>query len=275
MASKRPDKNRQPITTREDLDAALAILTEHARVRDDLVRADVRLELQCQAIERRLGLRAPKVETLDGVTLPKELRRPRPIPSPIALAEGQDVLEILRDKAQAAIQSSRHLKEREMVALAQRLPIWPWVASVRGFGDLSFALIVAMTTTVIATPEGMTVKDLCCYDNPAKVWKRLGLAVIDGERQRKVKDRELALRHGYSPQKRAALYVIGDTLMKGNQDGLYHTVYVNRKALEQERHPELSLMVAHKRAMRYMTKLLVKHVWQHWRDATPLPTDAT
>ena len=82
-----------------------------------------------------------------------------------------------------------------MAKLAKQLPAYEWVKGVRGFGDLSFARIIAETG------------DLSGYANPGKVWKRLGLAVFDGRAQRRTRDAEKAVEQGYSPRRRSTSWV--------------------------------------------------------------------
>lgn len=61
---------------------------------------------------------------------------------------------------------------KRMEALAAILPVWErWAKNVRGFGARSLATLVAE----IGNPDD--------YARVARVWKRMGVAVIDGVRQ--------------------------------------------------------------------------------------------
>lgn len=143
-------------------------------------------------------------------------------------------------------------------------PIAAWIehSDRRGLGPIALGLILGETG------------DLSQYANPAKVWKRMGLAVFDGKPQRRVAGttkakKDEAIGQGFSPRRRALMHVIGDCLVKGNQDGPYRTLYVERKANELERLPgdeKGRLMHAHKRALRYMEKRLLKDLWLAWRQ---------
>lgn len=146
--------------------------------------------------------------------------------------------------------------EKRLTHMAAQLPVWPWVEDVRGVSALSLAAVVGETG------------DLWNYPNPAKLWKRMGLAVINGERQRKVTG-AAALDHGYAPQRRATLWVIGDCLIKLNQDGPYRTYYLSEKERQRELHPELSDKVTHLRAKRHMEKRFLRDLWRAWREMTP------
>ena len=119
--------------------------------------------------------------------------------------------------------------EREMRDLAKSLPAWSWVRDVRGFGALGLAIIVGETG------------DLDGYATKEKVWKRLGLAVINGERQQRKRDKDAAAAHGYSPSRRAEVWTVADSLFKhqwrGEKNSVpayaiapYGEVYARRKA---------------------------------------------
>ena len=82
--------------------------------------------------------------------------------------------------------------EKDMERLAKLLPVYPFVASVRGLGAKGFAIIVA--------EAGLPIGE---YRTVSGLWKRLGLAVIGGECQRRKRDKDAAAAHGYSPARRA------------------------------------------------------------------------
>ncbi len=169
--------------------------------------------------------------------------------------------------------------ERAMKNLAKELPVWPWAEEVRGLGEKSVAVIVA------------EAGDLSNYATVAKLWKRFGVAVMDGTRQgglRKSAKAEEWILHGYSRSRRSSLWQIGDTFIKAqvrkvkNDDGEdtgerislgeYGQVYLDRKAYERNKaiaeEVERSDMHIHRRAQRYMEKRLLKHLWQAWREAS-------
>ena len=120
------------------------------------------------------------------------------------------------------------------------------------------------------------------YPHYHHVWKRLGVAVIDGEPQRRTTNKELAEKLGFKPDRRAVIWQIADNLMKQNYTGkkrrtkdregesgvpgLYRRIYDERKAHERAEHPDYSLSHTHKMAHKYMSKIFVKHWFQAWRD---------
>lgn len=220
----------------------------------DFMRAKCRLELQVQAVCRRLcdgdkgeagklrksmvnGMTHPQAETAFGALAP--------------MLQARDTLE-----------AQQKTYEKQMVKLAKQLPVYEWAKEIKGFGDASLAKIVG------------EAGDLSVYGNPAKLWKRMGLAVIGGGRQRKVSGAD-ALDHGYSPERRALMWNIGDCMIraqvrKGRDDGPstaigdYGKLYLERKAYEADRVE--SAAHAHNRAKRYIEKRLLRDLWRAWRD---------
>lgn len=154
-----------------------------------------------------------------------------------------------------------------MEKLAKELPAWETFGTgIRGFGAGSLAVIVG------------EAGDLSNYSSHSKLWKRMGLAVMDGIRQgglAKGAGAEAWIEHGYSPSRRSRMWNIGDTIIKGNRDGYYRKVYLDRKAFELAREPEMKPIKAHRRAQRYLEKRLLKHLWQAWRGAVLGTSDKT
>ena len=166
----------------------------------------------------------------------------------------------------------RLVEERAVAKAAKQLPVWSTFGeSIAGFGAISLGAIIA------------EAGDLSRYAGPAKLWKRMGVAVIGNERQRKCLDKEKALEHGYSPRRRSIMFVIGECLVKTKSE--YRAVYDARKLYEAARAEELGLIVApaanipkgeharfrshghiHLRAKRYMEKRLLRNLWRAWRD---------
>lgn len=167
--------------------------------------------------------------------------------------------------ARDQFEPQRKAIEKRLRVLARSLPIWPWVASVKGFGDLNLAAVVG------------EAGDIGTYRNPACLWKRMGLAVIGVERQRKKINAEEAAAHGYNPARRAVAYLLGDTLIKANGDGKYRALYLARKEYEAARTDEGAAKTKahiHNRSARYMVKRALRDLWSAWR-ATGQETSAT
>ena len=150
------------------------------------------------------------------------------------------------------IESERKACQKELLKLVKPLPVMAWVGTVKGLGLPSVAAIIG------------EAGDLAAYSNPGKLWKRMGLAVIDGKGQGKRSNAEEALRHGYSPARRSEMHVVGDCLVRAG--GPYADLYRERKAYEAEKEG-ITKMWAHKRALRYIEKRLLRSMWQAWRGA--------
>lgn len=165
---------------------------------------------------------------------------------------------------------------KEMARLAQTLPVWEAFArDVRGLGAVSLAVIVGEAGPLDAYPK------------KGHLWKRMGLACLDGVRQGGLSKGAPAaawVAHGYCAPRRAAMFVIGDVLVK--QGEAYRAFYLARKQLERDKAEAAGLQVLpaakitkalesgamseghiHRRAQRAMEKRLLKHLWQAWRGA--------
>lgn len=163
---------------------------------------------------------------------------------------------------------------KEMERLAVLLPVWSeWAKDIHGFGAKSLAVIIG------------EAGNLSLYATHSKLWKRLGLAVMDGVRQGGLPSSAKAqtwVDHGYSRKRRSLIWTIGDVLVK-QIAGPYRKVYDDRKAKEQElaalrgqvvepaskntkNDPDhfMSAMHVHRRAQRYMEKRLLRDLWRAW-----------
>lgn len=151
---------------------------------------------------------------------------------------------------------------------ARKLPVWSWAEGVAGLSDRFLGIIVGECSAPVGE-----------FRNPSCVWKRMGLAVINGARQRRVTG-DAAIEHGYVARRRSIMWNIGESIIKqqvrkGEDDvrfaiGPYGQVYLDRKAYEAGR-PDITPALAHNRAKRYMEKRLLRELWKAWRrdrDAT-------
>lgn len=174
--------------------------------------------------------------------------------------------------------------ENEMKDLARSLPVWPWVKKVAGVAELGLAVIVA------------EAGDIGAYSGPGRLWKRMGLACIDGMRQGRVppglsreERAEAWKQRGYNPSRRAEVWAfLDDTMFKqqwrGDRDedgkdpkksgkpvavpahavGPYGEVYAERKAWNLAR--GFSPAHAEKEARRFMSKRFLRELWVAWRE---------
>lgn len=234
----------------DELQPLIDEIIQRTRTRQGYVRAQNKLILQMQSICRRL-CGGSKTE---GAKLYAACRKyhggknknGKPVEDGVITTTGY-LLPFL--KAEEPLKESRAAEEKSMIALAKGLPVYDWWISQHGLGDLGLPLIVG------------SAGNPCTYPTVQRLWKRMGLAVIDGRAQRKVKDAEEALIHGFSPSRRAIMYTIGVAIVQVAK-GPYREIYDARRAYEEAKGNEW----VHKRAMRYATKMVLKHLWVKWRE---------
>jgi transposase len=223
-------------------DPLIIQIVETWRLRQDMVRAQQKLTLQIKAVLRRLN-GGDRVEAEKQYT-----RIMKGEDSTAAMAVASLIL------AREPLEQQRKAYEKALEKLGKQVPIYPFTESIKGFGALALAKTVG------------ECGDLSAYPSVSGVWKRAGLAVINGGRQRRVSG-EAALEHGYNPERRSVFWNIADPLLKSQgkdeNAGPYRRIYDRRKAYELTRVETAGH--AHNRAMRYMTKELLKDLTLAWR----------
>lgn len=129
------------------------------------------------------------------------------------------------------------------------------ILKVRGLAGGSYAAILAEAGPITN------------YSNPAKLWKRFGLAV-DGDRRQgnlaglSAEDRTAkGVADGYSPRRRALLKIVSDNVIRAS-DVTYRKVFDEYK--EAQLAKGLSKGHANNRALRYVAKRILLHIWQIW-----------
>lgn len=218
-------------------------------------------------------------------------------------------------KARAPFDQIEKMATKEMEALAAQLPVWAAFAeAVPGIGQKSLAIIVGEAGAlwpVVRDDEGRIISG---YPKKGHLWKRMGLALVDGVRQGGLpKNAPKAdwIEHGYNRARRSRIWTIGDSLIKAQ--GPYREVYLTRLAQEHAKaldegltpastdaatveswtkrdlppiakitksqfDPTLHRTAGHmaNRAQRYMEKRLLRDLWQEWRrPLLGLPDKAT
>jgi hypothetical protein len=250
----------------------IATITELWRRRQSWHRAEKSLTLAAGAICRRYT----SGDKLEARAMLSALEKGEPVDENIALSCG--CLLASRD----SIAQNRKALEKQLEKLAKTLPIWESVKDTRGLGPLSLAGIVG------------ECGDVGSYKSPAAVWKRMGLAVIGGQRQRRVAGAD-AIEHGFSPSRAAVSFVIGSGLvgMMGHgprprvdedisaRDDLspYQKLFIDRLRFEagkevEHRRPDTERKGevfesyskhAANRARRYVMKRFLRGLWAAWR----------
>lgn len=124
----------------------------------------------------------------------------------LASARSRQTWDEVRDKAEGAMQRS-----------AKDLPVYPWAKTVRGFGERGLAIITAEAAGFDEVPPGSGVLQrrlIGDYRRIRNLYRRMGLAVIDGQRQRKMKSKEEADKQRYKPERRAECWTLAESLLK-------------------------------------------------------------
>jgi hypothetical protein len=145
------------------------------------------------------------------------------------------------------------------------LPIWEqWCKDVPGISAYGLALLIA------------ELGDLWEYPGVAKVWKRMGVGLHNGERQRCKAGitEEEARAMAYSPKRRSRMYNVEIGLRNQNKDadgapGIYRALYDGRKVYEATQAPSLSKAAWARRACRYAGKRFLRDFWVAWRQTMP------
>jgi hypothetical protein len=185
-----------------NVDLVIVTIQELWRRRQAWHLAEKKLTLQAKAICRRF-VDGDKVEAgkLFAAATGHPLDADTAITSPpVAVA----ILPLIM--ALEALKPHRAGVEKELAKLAKALPIYPWIKDLPGIAAGSFAGLVG------------ECGDIGSYKSASALWKRMGLAVIDGGRQRRIAG-TAALEHGYSPRRRAVMWNIGGGLIGGMGKG--------------------------------------------------------
>jgi len=222
--------------------------------------AEQRITLQAKSICRRLAGGTKEGQALYTAVVKNEEH-------PLGVIAAANIGPML--EAREPLTAEKKRRERILKKVVKELPVWEEFAEpINGFGPLGLAMIIGESGP------------LDNYSNESKLWKRFGLAVINGERQRRMTGQR-GIEQGYSPLRRSLMYVIGDALTrKANK---YRDARDARKVIETERaeakglivlpaaqipkaeaHLYMSVGHIHNRANRYVQKRLLRDLWRAW-----------
>jgi len=275
-----------PYEPTHEIAATVAEIVTLHRLRQDMIRAQTKLSLQGQAAIRFMFQSDDDFANEEAKE--KARKRTESLYKTIAADPKHELHSYVAPYLMAGkpLDEQRAAYEKSLVKAAKRLPIYNWVKSVKGFGDISFAAIVG------------ECGDIGTYKSVSAVWKRLGLAVIDGNRQGNPGKSATAddwIAHGYNRQRRsvswnARQHVIGgmgkwrpsfgEDVRCNRELTYYQQVYAERARYESEKlglpvtesdkGKESYKMHAAMRAHRYTEKRLIKHLYLEWRRAPAL-----
>lgn len=185
----------------------------------------------------------------------------KPLPDEVAFLEA-DALSFR--EMMLPIEKARGALERDMKRAVRKLPGAEFAASVKGFGELGFAVIVG------------EAGDLSGYPSKGHLWQRLGLGLHNGQsggtwRREGGLSNDDWTAFGYSAQRRAEVFAtVQDSLFRWqtHSGGPYRAVYDRRRARAAEAHPDWRPARLHADAGRVMVKALIKDLWRAWRATT-------
>lgn len=275
-----------------DTDLTCQKVVEEWRRRQDFLRARQRLELQAQAVCRRVC----DGDKDAGGKLWGEVRK----------SPDHEMRVWLEPyiAGMAPLDAAKAEREKVMAKLVKGLLIYQWAKGVSGLGEVSLAGIIGECGKFQPGE----------YRSVSALWKRMGMAVIDGERQRRVTG-AAALDHGYNAERRSLMWNIGCCLIKaqvrtvkdekgkkveGSEHGIGELgeLYLSYKAKLVERNEaggfaetaaraverakkagskpneanlagKLTKPHLHNMAQRYIEKRLLRQLWQAWRGGRP------
>lgn len=272
-----------PYAPTAELTEAVSDIVRLHRLRQDMIRAQTKLSLQGQAAIRFMF--QTDEDFASDEAKEKARKRTESLYKVIAADPAHELYQYVAPYIMAAepLDNQRALYEKQLVKAAKRLPVYQWVKGVKGFGDISFATIVG------------ECGDIGSYKSVSAVWKRLGLAVLNGNRQGnpgKAATAEDWIEHGYNRQRRSVSYVAREHVIGGmgkwrplmNEDVFanpdltyYQRVYAERARLEavkldlpvteSDKGKESYKKHVSMRAHRYVEKRLIKHLYIEWRRA--------
>lgn len=166
--------------------ALIGEITALHRRYEDLRRAKQRVELQAMAMCR-------VVAGGDKVEGAKLYRAPTPQLSAWLIPY---------HAAMEPLNTSIAENEKLLEKLGKKLPVVDWAKGVSG---LSFRFLTMIVGECAIAPGE--------YRSSAALWKRMGMAVIGSERQRRVTG-DAAVAHGYVARRRSLMWNIGNSILK-------------------------------------------------------------
>jgi hypothetical protein len=211
-----------------------------------------------------------KIKTLVASLIKRARKRDRKLD-----AEGLIELVTASDASRKVWDKIRKDHERAMERTAKKLPEYLWVKPIKGFGALGLAEIVALAI-------GENGGCLCDFHKPSNLWKRLGFAPYDGHagstwKRETWRPRKLSAEEWtdapFDGEDYGIIITIANFLFAhqwigknksedgvGRPNGPYGEVYAERRVWTSGTHPEWSDGHAHKDAIRFMMKRVLKHL---------------
>lgn len=285
-ATKHPAKtSKRKAPPARPIDQVIGELVEYGRLWRDAVRASTGLTNQAKAICRRY-LTTSQADWEDEKKRAKIVKASAALHANVLAGKcsdaGLNAIVLGFEEARQIFVERQDMFEAQIKACVRHLPAWHAMKAngLKGIGEVWFGLVIGETG------------DLSNYARHDLVWKRMGLAVIEGERQRKCTDAEKAAKHGYAPQRRSTMWNVGKGLIGSYglgprpMDGEdvetredltpYQKLFIRKLRYEAEKDPSARLpdtaegkesytRAAAARAKRYVEKKFLRDLWVAWR----------
>ena len=166
------------------------------------------------------------------------------------------------------VDTMKEIDKQEIIPLVRTLPVYQFMKDVPGLGEKGLACLIA---EVGLGENGGGLSD---YPNHRHVWKRLGLAPLNGKAASQwrregglSKDEWTAL--GYAPSRLGRVFGnVTAPMIQHKKKSRYGVVYTARREHTAVTHPDWSKGHSHNDAMRVMTKALVRDLWVAWNQPT-------
>jgi hypothetical protein len=261
---------------------AIASINDAWRKRQGIVRAMTKLSLQAQA-SLRSGRDREEAAKIYAALAKDPTHQEYPVIAPYL-------------EAMVPLAKYRSEHEKTITKLVKKLPIYQWAQGVSGLGDVSLAGLVGECSGYnMETDELWSIGQM---KSVSALWKRMGVGVIGGIRQQRVKG-DAAIEHGYVAERRSVLWNIGECIVKAqwrkeNTVHAYGKLYGEIKVRLQERNGagefaetateiaarmrkagskpsaenaegRLTAMHINNRAKRHVTKRLLRDLFVEWR----------
>lgn len=143
--------------------------------------------------------------------------------------------------------------QNQMKKYLQEHQVWPWLSQVKGIGPTLGCKLLSQ------------IEDISKFDTVSKLWRYAGLAVIDGEAERKKKGEKVH----FNPRLKTCMFLIGQAFLKGRSP--YRIIYDEAKKYYTDNRDWTPKHI-HNAALRKMEKIFLAHLWQKWREVEGLDT---
>jgi hypothetical protein len=206
-----------------------------------------------------------KWDRVTGVVKPAVLDRTSTDPVEVYAREVEALAMVLLPSMKA-LNSPILTYEKEMVALVDTLPIAQWADALPGFTKLGLAKILAEAGNEIGK-----------FRSPACLWKRFGLGLVRETnggalvRQRRRTGKTNGLIHGFSPTRRALMFVVQGTIYQQGKikDSEYYQYADHVKAQAMLDHPDWTKAHVYMHQRRLLAKRLLRDLWVQWDKCMP------